>query len=362
MIPASITADCSRDVTTEILAWVRSVPNGSTLQFTPNACYRVDGTLLIRYRSDLTFEGNHATFRAVTDGSELVDRTLMRTRAMWQIADSRRMTLRNMVVNGANPYAGRGDRAYQPKFEAQHAYLVQDTQGMLLDKVEAYDVYGDFVYVGTNSTDVTVQHSTFLRNGRQGWTINGTNILFQNNSIGETRRATIDMEPALASWVARNVTIRNNTIGQGRLYFFASVGAAATIDNVNIIGNQLVGRPMTMYVNPPSGTRSNYRIIGNTTDKWVSDKGSAAMIFRNIVNLEVRGNVQKMQGGLGISGVSLRNCSNVVVADNTFWRASGPILDLGGNVNVAQSGNRVGEPLTLVPASTVAGPTPYPVR
>ena len=339
MVPASIPADCSRDVTAELLAWIRSVPNGSTLQFTPNGCYRVDGTLLVRYRSNLTFEGNHATFRAFTSGSELGDRTRVRTRAMWQIADSRQMTVRNTVVIGANPYAGRGDRAYQARFEAQHAYLVQDTDGMLLDRVEAYDVYGDFVYVGTESTDVTVQNSTFLRNGRQGWTINGTDVLFQHNSIGETRRATIDMEPARGTWVARNITIKNNTIGKGRLYFYASVGASATIDNVNIIGNRLVGRAMSMYVNPPQGTRSNYRIIGNVADTEISEQGGAAMGFRNIVNLEVRGNVQKVQGGRGISGVSLRNCTNVVVADNTFWKAKAPILDLGGNVNMAQSAN-----------------------
>ena len=361
-VPTSIPANCSRDVTADLLAWIKSVPNGSTLTFTPNGCYRVDRPLLIRDRTGLTFEGNHATFRAFTDGTELGSAIDARNRAMWEIAGGRAMTIRNTVVVGANPYAGRGDRAYRAAFEAQHAYLIQNTHGMLLDHVEAYDVYGDFVYVGTNSSDVTVQNSTFLRNGRQGWTINGTNVLFQRNVIGETRRATIDMEPARSTWVARNVTIRDNTVGKGRLYFFASVGAAATIDNVTIAGNHLVGKDLSIYVDPPKGTRSNYHVIDNASDTVTSKQNGAAFGFRDIVNLEVRGNVQPVQAGRGISGVSIRNCAHVSVTGNTFRRAKGPVLDLGKNVDVRQSGNRVGNPLVTAPATVVAGPTPVPAR
>jgi hypothetical protein len=361
-VPTSIATDCSRNVTTEILAWIASVPDGSTLQFGPNACYRVDGTLRVRYRHNLTFEGNHATFRAFTDGSELGSAWNIRTRSMWNFADSTNLTLRNTVVIGANPNAGRGDLAYRAIYEAQHAYLIQNTQTALLDHVEAYDVYGDFVYVGSNSSDVTVRNSTFSRNGRQGWTINGTNVLFENNSISETRRATIDMEPALPGWVARNITIRNNTIGKGRLYFFASVGAAATIDNVNVIGNHLIGKSMRMYVDPPKGTRSHYRIIGNTSDTPLSQAGGAALGFRDIVYLEVRGNTVPIQGGRGISGVSIENCAHVQVTDNTFFKAVGPIFDLGLSVDIQQSGNQIGNPLRLAAATTVVGPTPLFVR
>ena len=99
----------------------------------------------------------------------------------------------------------------------------------MLDRVQAYDVYGDFVYVGWQSSDVTVQRSQFARNGRQGWTVNGANVLIQGNSITEVRRSTVDMEPALPTWATSNVVIRDNTVGPGRLLFFASLGAAASI-------------------------------------------------------------------------------------------------------------------------------------
>ncbi|MBK5288025.1 MAG: hypothetical protein JJE46_06110, partial [Acidimicrobiia bacterium] len=109
--PTSIAADCSRDVTAELNAWIAITPDNTTLAFAPNGCYRVDGTLLVVDRTGLVFEGNHATFRAVTDGSELVNPTKVRMRAMWQFGGGSHLTVRDLVVVGANPAAGRGDRA-----------------------------------------------------------------------------------------------------------------------------------------------------------------------------------------------------------------------------------------------------------
>ena len=170
------------------------------------------------------------------------------------------------------------------------------------------------------------------------------------------------MEPTYPTWVARNVTIRNNTIGKGRLFFLASVGAAAPIDNVNIVGNHLVGKAMSIYVNPPKGTRSNYHVVGNTSDTGISQHGGAPFAFRDIVNLEIRDNVQPVQPGRGINGVTIRNCSHVTVTNNTFPRAKRAVFDLGASTDVHQSGNWIGNPLRLVPASTVAGPSALRVR
>ena len=360
-VPAAIASDCSRDVTAPIREWIATVPDGATLNFTPSACYRVDGTLLILRRNHLIIDGHHARFRAVTDGSELVDPSRIRTRSMWSLMRSNDIIIRNTIVVGANPYAGRGELAYKAKFEAQHAYLIQASHGVVLDHVEAYDVYGDFVYTGTSANNVVVRSSTFSRNGRQGWTINGTDILFEKNFISETRRATIDMEPASAAWQGRNVTIRNNTIGKGRLYFFASAGAAATIDNITIIGNRLVGKEMSMHVNPPQGTRSNYRVIGNVSDTADSENKGSILGFHDIVNLEVRDNVVPAQVGRGISGVGLRNCAHVIITNNRFRHAVAPILDRGLNVDVTQSENRIGGLSTVTPTSFTPGPTPTPV-
>ena len=264
-VPASIPSNCSRDVSAELIAWIASVPDGSTLSFTPNGCYRVDRKLTISYRNGLTFEGNGATFRAFTSGREL-SASEARTRSMFTFWRGSNLTVRNTKVIGANPYAGVNDAAYVPALEAQTAYVIGGVRNMVLDHVAAYDVYGDFVFVGAATQGLIVRNSTFARNGRQGWTINGSDILFEHNTIDHTRRATIDLEPSSKASITQRVTIRNNTIGVGRLYFLANEGLAAPTSDISIIGNRFVGKAMTIRVNPPTGTRSRYRVVGNVSD------------------------------------------------------------------------------------------------
>ena len=50
------------------------------------------------------------------------------------------------------------------------------------------------------------------------------------------------------------------------------------------------------------------------------------------------------------------NSRDVTVTGNWFPFAKGPIVSRGGNFNVAQSYNQVGNPLRPVPATTLAGP------
>ena len=256
-VPASIAADCSRDVDAQLGAWIASVPDGSTLEFTPQGCYRVDRTLAIQHRNGLTFEGNGANVPAFASGRELPP--TRRGRAACSTSAGSNLTVRNVIVLGANPNAGIGDLAYVPALEGQSAYVIGGVQHMVLDHVQAYDVYGDFVFVGAATRDLLVENSTFARNGRQGWTINGQDIVFQNNSIRQTRRATVDLEPSAVTDMTRRVTIRNNTIGVGRLYFLANEGRAAPTEDISILNNTFVNKAITIKVNPPSGTRRDPR-------------------------------------------------------------------------------------------------------
>ncbi len=350
-VPASIPADCSRDVTAEIVAWIASVPDGSTLFFTPHGCYRVDGTIRLRFRNRLTLDGQGATFKEFTSGRELGFRDA-RTRGGFKFWRGSDLTVRNTIVVGANPNAGTRPEAYVAPLEAQTAYTVGGVDGMVLDGVQAYDVYGDFVYVGAATRNLLVENSHFERNGRMGWAVmGGENITFDHNSISQTRRATIDMEPSSRSDVSHNITFSNNQIGPGRLFFFASEGVAATIDGVNIIGNRFTGKSMTIHVNPPKGIRSNYRVIGNSSDTRQLQGGGGVMAFSDVVGLEVRDNHQPVQSNNKMSGVSIRNCRDVTVTGNTFLNAVSPALLRPGNLNVAAATNLIGNPLRP------AGPT-----
>jgi hypothetical protein len=345
-------------VTARVQAAIDATPDGSTLQFPAGACYRVDRTLSVRGRTNLTIDGRGATFRQVTNGSELVNPTAVRSRAVWSFQQTTNVTVQDLVVRGGNPYAGRGDLAYQPKFEGQHAFVMVSGRNTVLQRVQAYDTFGDFVYVSPGIDGLVVRDSTFSRSGRQGWTINGANVTFDHNNISEVRRSIIDLEPTYKSWVTRNVTVSNNTIGRGRGWFVANQGEPyAPIDGVNIVGNHLHGQPMIVFVGGHVGQRNDYHIIGNTTDTAISANGGG-MNFNNVHGLEVRDNVQRAAPRHHFFGVTMWHTTNVAITGNRWANATGVWIDRGGNIGVSQSGNWIGTPAAVTPATVTAGPTP----
>jgi hypothetical protein len=265
-VPASISSDCSVDVTAPLLAWIAAAPNGSTFEFGQGACYRIDGSLHLRNRSGLVFDGNGATFKAVTSGDQ--------DRRLWWFEDSSGIVVRDMVVRGANPYAGLADAAYRDDRAFQHAFAFHGVVGAIVDHVEAYDVYGDFVYIGKSaarvSSNVVVQGSHFERNGRQGISVTAaTDVVLRDNYLGELRRATFDFEPTSSTWTVQRVLITGNTTGRGRLLWFASAGQGYHVNDITITGNTMTstsGVPVIKVDTPDSagGFRGPFTITGNT--------------------------------------------------------------------------------------------------
>lgn len=348
-VPSSIPSDCSRDVTTALMGEIATVPDNSVLSFAPGGCYQIDGTVQVKNRNGLTFEGNGATFRAMTSGRELGPK-LERTRSIFTFFGGTNLTVRDTIAVGANPHGGANDHAYVPALEGQTAYVIGGVQNALLDHVQAYDTYGDFVFVGPRTQNLTVRNSTFARNGRQGWNIEGGhNIIFDHNQISATARATIDMEPSSNTNLTDGVTISDNWVGHGTLFFLANDGAPAVIRNVNIVNNTLVGKALTIHVHGPAGTRSNYTVAGNTSDVRQSQGGGGIMSFVNVVGLTIRNNTQPAQRARGISGVALLNSQNVTVVNNQFLNAIAPIDLRDTTSTYRQARNYVGNPLTLFP-------------
>ena len=104
-VPAGIAGICSTDVTHRLLRWVASVPNNSVLSFGSGACYRIDGTLQLRDRSGLDFEGNGSTFRAFAPPTG--------QRPIWRVIDSTGIGLHGMTLDGGYARGGTFDAAVQ---------------------------------------------------------------------------------------------------------------------------------------------------------------------------------------------------------------------------------------------------------
>jgi hypothetical protein len=311
-VPASIDATGRADVTTPLHEFLAHVPNGSTVAFRKGGRYRVEGTLRLRDRHDLTFQGNGATIFATTKGN--------RTRSQWEFVRGQRITFRNLIVRGAHPHGGMSDDAYQPKYEAQHGFWFAGTRDVLLDHVTVTDVYGDFVYIAKDtdtriwSERVTIQWSTFARNGRQGISVcAGRDVRIEHNTFTDTRRATIDLEPTTRSWGAERIVIADNVIGPGRLMFVAAAGAGP-VNHVQVLRNVLQGHLLSVDVVAPSGTRrTDWLVDGNRSDKKANQRTIRLIGVDNVV---VRNNRQKLSKA--VPGIVLWGGCNYHVTSNNL--------------------------------------------
>jgi uncharacterized protein YjdB len=328
-VPATIKTDCSVDVTASLLTWIASVPDNSTLVFGRNACYIIDQGLDIRDRHGLTFEGNGATFKFTTQG--------WGQRSNWHIRGGSNYTWRNMTVIGANPNAGLASEAYVRSLEWQHAWRFRGTQGALLDNVEAYDVYGDFVnvsfddrvpYPGPPTRHITVRNSRFERNGRYGWTItHGERIVFENNYMGDVRWSAVNIELNHSVDLGRDVRIEGNRFGPTLHHMFVAKGAglSESVGDIVIRGNVMEPTHQAtclaaVAVRSPASDRfwSGWTVEGNTFR--TRNQGRAIELDRTR-NVTVRSNsvISGAAGGCGLNDPMRFSDSHVgAVVDNTI--------------------------------------------
>lgn len=274
--PTGLVADCSRNVTAGLNAWVASVSDGSTLLLARGACYRVDGTVRIRDRHNLTVRGNGAMVRALSTPPLLPKIT----RPMFEVRGGSGITIRNLTAWGTNPSPTFNvDREWFPLFE------VTGVDGALIDRVTGRGAWGDFVFVGADvrkvtssdgtggvhAQDVTVRDSSATTIGRHGVTCDACDRLtVTGNTFTDIGYHVMDIEVEASTWHARDIAFTGNTIG-GRL----ALSVVASGDNlggdiarVTVAGNTMLTDPATcappvdIYETPT--TRSDIAVTGNT--------------------------------------------------------------------------------------------------
>jgi hypothetical protein len=320
-VPDRIAHDCSSDVTPELLRWIASVPDDSVLLFARGGCYRLDGSLRIENRSQLVFDGNGATFRAVADGDR--DR-----RHIWFLG-GRELVVRNLEIRGANPKAGASPEAYVAGRAFQHAFAFEGVAGGMLDHVRASDVYGDFVYVGAGekgrwSRDIRVTRSRFERSGRQGIAVTaGENVVIEHNTIRDVARSMFDLEPNNPEGGARNVRITSNVTGAAKNMWLASKGEGNAVGDVTITGNVMKKRTgaLVWVFGSEGGYRGPFLIEHNRflVGDTVNDEGSRGAFFlARCSDVTIRDNKAYFPAGHDVPAVELRRSKQVSINANKF--------------------------------------------
>ena len=327
-VPPSIDTTGTTDVTQALMAFFASVPDSSIIRFHQSAQYRAEGTILVKNRARLTFDGNGATLFALTDGStvtppaELANRW-PRGRRHFLIEGGRWIVVRNLTIKGANPNAGTGDAAYNSAYEAQHGFEFAGVQGGELEHVTVTDIYGDFVYFGPYNGRITsqvrVHDSDFERNGRQGMAFTSArDITIERVRMAQVRRAHFDIEPNFTTDTIRRISIRGNTFGPGRLLFLASGGAGGVVEDISVTDNTLSGKPLNIDIKPPVGyRRARFTIRGNTSDATFGSLAPLIGIAR-VDGVDVEGNTNPLDPRRAMTGVSVTESCGTVVGNNHF--------------------------------------------
>jgi uncharacterized membrane protein YgcG len=322
-VPATVAADCSVDVTQQLRSWIASVPDGSTLRFGADACYRIDDPLRVDDRWGLTFDGRGAVFRAFAEGDQ-------GRRHFWFFGGGN-LTIQDLTVVGSNPHAGLHDAAYRADRAFQHAFALQGVQGATLQRVQAYDVFGDFVYLGPDgaghrrpvhgwSKDIRVVDSTFARNGRQGIaTVAAEDVLIARNDIREVRRGMFNFEPTLPDWGARRVVIEDNVTGPNRLLWLASTGHGSNVSDIVVRRNVMVapsGVPVIHVVAPPGERRGPFVIEDN--DFQVVGSPEPGFRFTRVDDVRIVDNRGTFPANRAMTAIGLDDVQGYAVANNQF--------------------------------------------
>ena len=238
-VPTSIADDCSGAVESEIMAWLDTVPDGSTVQFGAGRCYGQDDTITLTDRKGLVIDGQGSEFRALTPGEK--------HRANWRFVGGSDLTVRNMAVRGSNP-----DGLYDPAIEKQHGYSVEGVQGMTLSNVKARETWGDGVYLGkrkftpacgnaSSTRNVLITGALLEQNGRQGVAVVDAEwVTLQDSTVGPVAWANVDIEPDVDCQLARHITVARNSFGAngtGVIVNPSVAGGYPQVGDVRVIDN-----------------------------------------------------------------------------------------------------------------------------
>jgi hypothetical protein len=307
-VPPSIAGDCSVDVTQAMLSWIGSVPDGSVLSFSAGACYRIEGTLELRNRSGLDFEGNGASFRSFNAPSD--------QRAIWRLIDSTGLIFRNMKITGSYANGGTLDESLQHA----HAIDLRGT-GAEVANVSMSSLAGDCVYFGLGYSSAqtrssgSVHDSSCIGTSRNAVSLTAANdVSVTHLTTDRTGLTVFDVEPNnLSGFGAQRARFDSNTIGSYRLYAFAIVEERPISDQA-FTNNTVVGRGLKIgIVTAGVGVRAqNVTISGNSAGP---SQVPASIDASNVDGLTITGNTIPLTSG---TMAAIDNACNVTVSSNSY--------------------------------------------
>jgi Right handed beta helix region len=282
-VPGSIDATGQQDASAALVAFLATVPDGSTIVFPAGAVYRMDAGLKFSDRHNLTFEGNGATLRSNGDVHETSSLF-----ALW--GDNTGITIRDFNLVGNSPSPG----VYLPGQEGAHGVLVDGGGDVDVSGVTISGVYGDAFYVGSWADGVTFHDSVVKSNGRNGVAIiAGRNVTIQGVTFDQSGYCSLDIEANDSTEGGQNIKFLDNVIGTWGDVFFAADGAPGSmVSDVTVSGNRVTGASLMTDV---TLARRQAIVFTNNTSDIAAD--GPVLRFDHVDGLTISGNTQPLRSG-----------------------------------------------------------------
>jgi hypothetical protein len=282
-VPASIDSTGATDASAALYAWVRTVPDGSTIVFKAGGYYRMDTGLIVNGRHNLTFEGNGATLKSNGGYTE--------ASSLFRVFGDTGIVIRDFNLVGNSPTPG----VYRPGQEGAHGIQIVEGSNIEIANVNISNTYGDCANTDYWTDGVWFHDSSCKSSGRNGVAIfAGKNMTVERVVFDKNGGGVFDIEPYQSSGGATNIKFINNTSGTHTNGFFDANGGSV-ISNITVSGNTLTGGSLGGYVWLASPRVQNLVFTNNTA---TVPRAGPAMYFSHIDGLTVTGNVQPLTSGV----------------------------------------------------------------
>ena len=278
------------------MSFIASVPNGSTIVFKAGGTYRVNLALKISGKTNVTFNGNGATIKAVGTGyNENYSVFYFVTYG----GGNSGIQIRNFKIVGSDPTPG----TFTGGQEGQHGILVDGGTNFEIDHNTFSAAFGDGVEVNSAASYVRIHDNVFTNTGRNGLSVIwGNHVEFDHNTLGNMGYMPFDVEPNTASQPSSFVSIHDNATGWYSNAFFAVDGSStgAALHDISVVNNTSTGKSLLTVVVGP-GRKQNITFSGNRS---TVSSGGPVLRFTNVDGLTVSGNSQSLSSGALVSTTS----------------------------------------------------------
>lgn len=249
-VPDSIASDCSKPAQQELIAFLKTVPDGSTIQFPSNACYGEDAQFEVNDRNNLTFEGNGTTFKTLVKNSQC--------QANFRISGGSNIIVKNMVARGTFPTTGYDDnRSLDQSTQCSHGFSFDSVQGGKILNSKAYDVWGDPVSVEPDtrnkaassycqrdglepSRNILIDGFYGQNAGRTVGITNAIGVTVQNSTFNDMWDAGADLEADDSCEWMKDIHFINNHFGRhhyAMINVYTNIVEPDHMDTIEIRGN-----------------------------------------------------------------------------------------------------------------------------